>query len=168
MRHDDQLLHLPAEPEELWRERGAELVVDGHLPVCEPRFREDRLELGDQLVCRGFGTEIDREGVGVVHARQAGREQRSPVRGRDDFLHEPLVEAALEVDRALHSPSLCGCWRSENSAMSRRKNRAVVQSATMRSFRESIGTWYRWYVRVIHHARKPRRRMCPGSSAMPR
>ncbi len=43
-----------------------------------------------------------------------------------------------------------------SSAMSLRKRSATVQSATTRSFLESKGSWYRWYVLVTNQPMKPR------------
>src|SRR5207237_1250693 len=67
---------------------------------------------------------------------------------------EPELEARrpqAEVgERFEFQPSLSGWPSMPSSAMSRRKNRAVVQSVTTRSFRRSSGSWSRWALRDTH------------------
>ena len=109
--------------------RAPQLVVDRDLAVNKPGPRKDRLELVHQLDCRHFGAEINGKVVPRRTQGQAGSAwaEDQAVRRRHDLLHEPLIEAAGELDGPFHSPSLCCSVIMEISAMSRRKKRAMMR-----------------------------------------
>src|SRR6266511_1821312 len=165
--HHEQPLDLPVELAEARFNCRSELVVDRDLAVSDAGRGMNGLGLLGQLVRRHFGAEVDGEMVEVEDARQARRQQPAPVRRRDDFLDEPFAEGALELDRARELAHRRGPSSIESSAMSRRKKSDTVQSATTRSFLDRSGSWYRWYVRVIHQPAKPRIGI-PETSAIPR
>ena len=65
------------------------------------------------------------------------------VLGRQTQLEAGRAEADLPEGVDVHR-SRSGWPSMLSSAMSRRKNSAVVQSTTTRSFRVNNGSWYRW------------------------
>src|SRR5919108_4288946 len=144
--HHEQLLGLPAERPEVRRDPLSQVVVDGDLSMRDPCLRECGIGFLDQLFGGRLGTQVDREMVSVVDEGLARGKQCPAVRGRNDSLYAPLVEAPHELDRVFELPhsSLLRWPSTDSSAMSRRKNSETVQSATTRSFRESRGSWYRW------------------------
>src|SRR5206468_9617089 len=84
--------------------------------------------------------------------------------GRQPQLEPRCAHAEVPQRLDVHEPRRSGCPSVPSSAMSRRKKRAVVQSATTRSFRVSSGSWYRWYDRVTNQPAKPRKRRSTTSA----